>query len=273
MLDTGSANLAVAGPAVRADSLVFRAYDPKRASLSRWWPEGRASRLSYRPLPASAVVSSTAVKTKRTFEVDYVQGKITGDVYRDTVSIHGLLGNRSSRLPSAGLGRDALARVLGSSPTFGVMNSAAAFFPPNAAGLDEPYEGILGLGFASIAVGGIPPWFDGLVAQGLVPDVFALKLCDNGATVSTDSLLVLGDPAGAADPALLVPPALANTTVYTPLGSRGYYAVTVTSLRVGDADLGLPCAAFNTPAPAIVDSGSTDIIVPPSVRASCSPMG
>ena len=61
VVDTGSSNLAVAGPALgpSGTNQVFRTYDPKSSNSSQAQADS--------------------------FEVTYVQGDITGEVYEDKV--------------------------------------------------------------------------------------------------------------------------------------------------------------------------------------------
>jgi hypothetical protein len=97
-------------------------------------------------------------------------------VYSDIVS----LGNTSARVE------------------FGVITAAANFFRKPSAP-DEPYEGILGLGGAGLAVARIVPWFDALVAAQTVPDVFALQLCQGAGAqprAAGDSRLFLFNRSG-----------------------------------------------------------------------------
>jgi hypothetical protein len=146
------------------------------------------------------------------------------------------------------------------------MDTAVNFFMQRISSPDEPYEGILGLGYAAIANADIAPWFDRFSAtHPRVGNVFGLKLCSEGARSATDSAFVLGNPESVPNPGAL----FTNHTFYTPLVQETYYSIYVTSISVGSARLPLPCGAYNSPGPAIVDSGTTNILVPLQVAARC----
>jgi hypothetical protein len=59
-----------------------------------------------------------------------------------------------------------------------------------------------------------------------------------------------------------------STRLYTPLLHEEYYGVEVHAMAVGGTRLPLSCGAYNAPALSIVDSGTTDLLVPHRVFAA-----
>lgn len=216
VVDTGSSNLAVAGPQLH--NLVYRYYDPAR--------------------------SKTSQRTGDSFKVQYVRGAIKGHIYRDWV--------RFTDVPD----------VAAIAP-FGALYEATDFFLGDPAE-DEPFEGILGLGYSAIAEGGVTPLFAALVEASNVSDVFGLQLCDVDSPCtkrnygSPLSQMVLGR-SGAGG-------ALAGPMRYTPILAEGYYSVQLRAIEIDGVALELSCGAFNSPGLSIVDSGTTMVLVPQAVH-------
>jgi hypothetical protein len=153
----------------------------------------------------------------------------------------------------------------GTTVEFGVMDTAVNFFTQRYSSPDEPYEGILGLGYAALATANIVPWFDRFAAtHPHVGNIFALKLCSDGARASLDSTMVLGNPESLPGATAL----FGNRTFFAPLVHEAFYSIYVTSMSVGSDRLPLPCGAYNSPGPSIVDSGTTNIIVPQAVHTA-----
>ena len=167
---------------------------------------------------------------------------------------------------------------------FGLIDVATDFFV-TAAAKDEPFEGILGMGYPSIATAGVTPLFTSLVASGtLEDDAFGLLLCDNwiytkqkrNRTLPTWSLddrsyMLLG----MSEP---IPPEqnpLRSTAgqyigdmYYTPLVTESFYTVTLRAMSINGTQLDVPCSAYNSPGPSLVDSGTSVTYVPDEVHAA-----
>eukprot|EP00042_Codosiga_hollandica_P030867 m.182148 g.182148 ORF g.182148 m.182148 type:complete len:268 (-) comp53480_c0_seq28:436-1239(-) len=119
--------------------------------------------------------------------------------------------------------------------------------------VNESFAGVLGLAFQPIAQpreSPVRPVIDSWLfshtssssAQG-----FQLKLCEN----STGELTIgLGSRP------------FEGPFFYADVVTPAYYAVTVTSILVGSYLLPFSCDIYNSPAAAIIDSGTTDLIVP-----------
>ncbi|EDQ86218.1 uncharacterized protein MONBRDRAFT_11093 [Monosiga brevicollis MX1] len=76
------------------------------------------------------------------------------------------------------------------------------------------------------------------------------------------------DLTGAAGWDLANTSATKNSLVYTPIPADGrtYYSVVVLQMRIGTQVLDIPCSSYNSPYYTIVDSGTTDVIVPKVVH-------
>lgn len=109
-----------------------------------------------------------------------------------------------------------------------------------------PIGGIVGVAFQTESEVNAPTFVDRLVATHGVRDSFAMCL-DPGADTGT---MVLG-----------APPSIAPF-VFTPLIQRSFYVVNVSHMAVGGLPpLAVPAATYNS-GQAIVDSGTTDFLIP-----------
>lgn len=161
----------------------------------------------------------------KSLSVTYGDGSSTsGSVYTDTVSIAGLSATKQ---------------------TFGVATALSSDFA------NDPYDGLMGMGYQSISTLGAPPLFETLVSQNKVASSkFSFHLADSA------SELYLGGMNSALFKA-------GSTKAY-PVVSQSYWLL-ATKANVG----GSPVAAvgqFN----AIVDTGTSVIVVslPCSSRSS-----
>lgn len=165
---------------------------------------------------------------------------------------------------------------------FGVIDVATDFFVMEPSD-DEPFEGILGMGYPSLATAGVTPLFTSLVASGtLKDDAFGLLLCDNWIKQKPDethpmwklddrSYMLLGssEPIPPDEPPLH--PASGQyigEMQYTPLVTESYYTVTLRAISINGTQLDVPCSAYNSPGPSLVDSGTSVTWVPDAVHAA-----
>jgi len=217
VVDTGSSNLAVAGPTIGSQFPMLHTYNPG--------------------------VSATMQPTAQTFSLSYVVGHIACTVYRDVVTVRN--------------GSGAGAALLSATTDFGVITSQANFFS-DAGTVSSPgvFDGILGLAYRNLASDRLVPFFQALVNQKQVANVFSMELCQ-----PPDWWILDGKHTGfltfGAAPA--TPP---SARLYTPLLHAEYYGVAVTAMAVGGVRLPLSCGAYNSPALSVVDSGTTDLLLP-----------
>uniref|UniRef100_H3CCZ7 Beta-secretase 2 n=1 Tax=Tetraodon nigroviridis TaxID=99883 RepID=H3CCZ7_TETNG len=135
--------------------------------------------------------------------------------------------------------------------------SSDGFFLP-----DIHWQGILGLAYPLLARpdSSVTPFFDSLVRQLGIPDVFSLQRL--AAWMSCDPQMdwicvcVCSQIMGGTEPTLHRGPVW-----YTPIVEEWYYQVEVLKLEVGDQNLDLDCREYNTDK-AIVDSGTTLLRLP-----------
>ncbi|EDV57352.1 lysosomal aspartic protease [Drosophila erecta] len=126
-------------------------------------------------------------------------------------------------------------------------------YAPDTAFLKSEFVGIVGLGFSSIAMGGITPPFYNLVAEGLISRaVFSIYLNRNGTDATHGGELILGGT----DSGLY-----SGCLTYVPVSSAGYWQFTMTSATVNGFQFCENCEA-------ILDVGTSLIVVPEPVLAA-----
>lgn len=176
----------------------------------------------------------------RSVYVPYTQGRWEGELGTDLVSVpHG---------PNATL-RANIAAITQSDRFF--INGSN-------------WEGILGLAYAEIARPDemLEPFFDSLVRQSSVPNLFSLQLCGAGFTqnYSLGSATVGGSMIiGGVDKLLCV-----GELWYTPIRREWYYEVIIVRIEVNGQDLNMDCKEYNYDK-SIVDSGTTNLRLPRKV--------
>eukprot|EP00054_Salpingoeca_dolichothecata_P012282 m.68131 g.68131 ORF g.68131 m.68131 type:complete len:478 (+) comp19867_c0_seq2:90-1523(+) len=190
--------------------------------------------------------SATGTVTNETFSLLYAVGQL--EVARATETI--------SFSESLASGDEVEAE-------FGSIQSSSDFYVN-----DSLYHGILGLAYQDIARPAhnpIVPFFETFVNHTGIDDVFAIELCiplsNDTSLVPQRGTLVLGGTGqeeglfreGGGEPA------------YAFIQREWFYAVTVTGMSVGSQRLAFDCGHYNSPSPAIVDSGTTDLKVPQAV--------
>uniref|UniRef100_A0A665UTV8 Peptidase A1 domain-containing protein n=1 Tax=Echeneis naucrates TaxID=173247 RepID=A0A665UTV8_ECHNA len=176
----------------------------------------------------------------RSVYVPYTQGRWEGELGTDLVSVpHG---------PNATL-RANIAAITQSDRFF--INGSN-------------WEGILGLAYADIARPDetLEPFFDSLVRQTPVPNLFSLQLCGAGFTqnYSLGSATVGGSMIiGGVDTSLYV-----GELWYTPIRREWYYEVIIVRIEVNGQELNMDCKEYNYDK-SIVDSGTTNLRLPRKV--------
>lgn len=157
------------------------------------------------------------------------------------------------------LGKDVI-RVKGLNESF-VVNIASimeseSFFMPQI-----NWQGILGLAYRTLAKPSstVETFFDSLVEQEKIPDIFSMQMCGAGlpttGTGPNGGSLVMGG----------IEPSLYTGDIwYTPITEEWYYQVEILKFEVGGLNLNLDCTEYNADK-AIVDSGTTLLRLPDKV--------
>ncbi|XP_039510108.1 beta-secretase 2 isoform X2 [Pimephales promelas] len=183
-------------------------------------------------------LSSTYQSTGRAVAVKYTQGEWEGELGTDRITIpKGPNGTITINIAS-------------------ILTSEGFFLP----GIN--WQGILGLAYPLLVRPdpSVEPFFNSVVRQTGIPDVFSLQMCGAGVSASTTA-----DPAGGSLIMGGVEPTLYQGSVwYTPILEEWYYQVEVLKLEVGDQNLNLDCKEYNSDK-AIVDSGTTLLRLPENV--------
>uniref|UniRef100_A0A8C5DF56 Peptidase A1 domain-containing protein n=1 Tax=Gouania willdenowi TaxID=441366 RepID=A0A8C5DF56_GOUWI len=186
----------------------------------------------------NTALSSTYVSSDQTVAVRYTQGNWEGELGTDRISIlDGLNGSMTIHLAA--------------------IQSSEGFFLP---GIN--WQGILGLAYPMLARpdSSVEPFFNSVVEQLGIPDVFSLQMCGTGVSASVVTDPVRGSLImGGAEPTLY-----RGLVWYTPILEEWYYQVEVLKLQVGDQNLNLDCREYNMDK-AIVDSGTTLLRLPVNV--------
>ncbi|NP_001083216.1 beta-secretase 2 S homeolog precursor [Xenopus laevis] len=158
------------------------------------------------------------------------------------------------------LGKDVVSMPKGVNGTF-LINIASIlqsdnFFLPNI-----NWQGILGLAYSTLSKpsSSVEPFFDSLVQQRNIPDIFSMQMCGAGQPTPGNGInagsLVLGG----------IEPSLYKGDIwYTPITEEWYYQVEVLKFEVGGQNLNLDCTVYNSDK-AIVDSGTTLLRLPDKV--------
>ncbi|XP_062364596.1 beta-secretase 1 isoform X3 [Cinclus cinclus] len=108
----------------------------------------------------------------------------------------------------------------------------------------------------------LEPFFDSLVKQTRVPNIFSLQLCGTGFSPNeTEAVASVGGSMiiGGIDRSLYV-----GDIWYTPIRKEWYYEVIIVKLEVNGQDLNMDCKEYNYDK-SIVDSGTTNLRLPKKV--------
>ncbi|XP_067897303.1 beta-secretase 2 [Heterodontus francisci] len=126
------------------------------------------------------------------------------------------------------------------------------------------WQGILGLAYRMLAKpsSSVEPFFDSLVKQMGIPDVFSLQMCGAGLSLIGEEQ---ANPVGGSLVMGGIEPSLYKGDIwYTPIKREWYYQIEVLKLEVGGQNLNLDCTEYNSDK-AIVDSGTTLLRLPTNV--------
>uniref|UniRef100_A0ACB8EYN9 Beta-site APP-cleaving enzyme n=1 Tax=Sphaerodactylus townsendi TaxID=933632 RepID=A0ACB8EYN9_9SAUR len=185
-------------------------------------------------------LSSTFRDLRKGVYVPYTQGKWEGELGTDLVTIpHG--------------------------PNVTVRANIAAITESDKFFINgSNWEGILGLAYAEIARPDdtLEPFFDSLVKQTRVPNVFSLQLCGAGFPPNnSEALATVGGSMiiGGIDTSLYT-----GSLWYTPVRKEWYYEVVIVKMEINGQDLRLDCKEYNYDK-SIVDSGTTNLRLPKKV--------
>uniref|UniRef100_A0A8C6M907 Beta-secretase 2 n=1 Tax=Nothobranchius furzeri TaxID=105023 RepID=A0A8C6M907_NOTFU len=183
-------------------------------------------------------LSSTYRSSGRPVGVRYTQGNWEGELGIDVVSI-----------PK---GPDGTIII-----NIAAILSSDGFFLP---GIN--WQGILGLAYPTLSRpdSSVEPFFNSVVKQLGIPDMFSLQMCGAGLSASSAA----DPPAGSLIMGGVEPTLYRGSLWYTPIVEEWYYQVEVLKLEVGDQNLNLDCREYNTDK-AIVDSGTTLLRLPVNV--------
>ncbi len=109
-------------------------------------------------------------------------------------------------------------------------------------------QGVIGFAPSSSAVAGTNVFFDQVVAAGVVPDVFATRLCSGEGTLWL----------GGYDPTFATAP-----PSYTPMlsGQGGFYSVDLASISVSGMTIPVPMGSYTG---AMLDTGASNSTLPPA---------
>uniref|UniRef100_A0A671KQ94 Beta-secretase 2-like n=1 Tax=Sinocyclocheilus anshuiensis TaxID=1608454 RepID=A0A671KQ94_9TELE len=160
-------------------------------------------------------LSSTYKSSGRGVAVKYAQGEWEGELGSDWITI--------PQGPSGTITINIAAII-----------SSEGFFLP---GIN--WQGILGLAYPLLARPdpSVEPFFNSVVRQTSIPDVFSLQMCGAGVSASTTA-----DPTGGSLIMGGVEPTLYRGSVwYTPVLEEWYYQVEVLKIEVGAQNLNLDC--------------------------------
>ncbi|KAM6217852.1 cathepsin E [Rhynchocyon petersi] len=168
--------------------------------------------------------SSTYSEVGSSFSIHYGTGSLSGIIGADQVSVEGL--------------------------TVANQQFGESIKEPGQTFVDAEFDGILGLGYPSLAVGGVTPVFDNMMAQNLVD-------------IPLFSVYMSSDPAGGAGSELIFGgydhSHFSGSLNWIPVTKQGYWQITLDNIQVGGTVM-----FCSEGCQAIVDTGTSLITGPPS---------
>uniref|UniRef100_A0A8D0GXN0 cathepsin E n=1 Tax=Sphenodon punctatus TaxID=8508 RepID=A0A8D0GXN0_SPHPU len=168
-------------------------------------------------------VSSTYNEVGTSFSIQYGTGSLTGIIGSDQVTVEGL--------------------------TVANQQFAESVSEPGSTFLDAEFDGILGLAYPSLAVDGVTPVFDSMMAQNLVEmPLFSVYMSRNPDS-SVGGELIFGG---------FDPSRFSGTLNWVPVTKQGYWQIQLDNILVGGM-----VAFFAEGCQAIVDTGTSLLTGPP----------
>nr|XP_009943319.1 PREDICTED: cathepsin E [Opisthocomus hoazin] len=188
--------------------------------LSHFW---KAHRLAMGQEPANSKVSPAQANTEpKKKSIQYGTGSLTGVIGSDQVVVEGLAVSN--------------------------QQFAESVSEPGKAFLDAEFDGILGLAYPSLAVDGVTPVFDNMMAQNLVETpMFSVYLSTNPESSQGGELLF-----GGFDPSHFT-----GTLNWVPVTQQGYWQIQLDNIQLGGT-----VAFCANGCQAIVDTGTSLITGP-----------
>ncbi|NXU14425.1 CATE protein, partial [Pardalotus punctatus] len=166
--------------------------------------------------------SSTYQVVGTPFSIHYGTGSLTGIIGSDQVAVQGL--------------------------TVSNQQFAESISEPGKAFLDAEFDGILGLAYPSLAVDGVTPVFDNMMAQNLVElPIFSVYMSPNPESPQGGELLFGGFDTSR----------FTGTLNWVPVTQQGYWQIQLDSIQLG----GMATFCANG-CQAIVDTGTSLIVGP-----------
>ncbi|XP_072494701.1 cathepsin E [Notamacropus eugenii] len=167
--------------------------------------------------------SSTYFENGNSFSIQYGTGSLTGIIGTDQVSVQGI--------------------------TVANQQFGESVNEPGSTFVNAEFDGILGLGYPSLAVGGVTPVFDNMMAQNLVDlPMFSIYMTRN-ADGTTGSELIFGGYDHTH---------FTGSLNWVPVTKQGYWQIALDNIQVGGTIMF--CAEG---CQAIVDTGTSLITGPP----------
>ncbi|EDV48725.1 lysosomal aspartic protease [Drosophila erecta] len=199
---------------------------PDTGSSNIWVPgphcksEGCQNHKKYRPAK-----SSTYARNGKSFAITYGSGSVTGVLAKDTVGIAGLA------VPNQ---------------TFAMTTKE-----PGSLFVTSKFDGILGLGYQSIAVDNVKTLVQNMCSEDVISSCKFAICMKGGGTSSRGGALMFGSSSTSAYSG-------SNSYTYTPVTKQGYWQFTLQDIYVGSTKVA-------GSAQAIVDSGTSLITAPTAI--------
>eukprot|EP00053_Salpingoeca_punica_P009591 m.86214 g.86214 ORF g.86214 m.86214 type:complete len:556 (+) comp15074_c0_seq1:347-2014(+) len=184
--------------------------------------------------------STTFVNTGGAVSTNYVLGSWSGSLFTDVVGF-----SSGPRITTEMAG----------------ITSSSGFFITSSSSFNN--QGILGLAYKALAnphSDPVTPFLDTFIADNSLTDLFTMRLCEvNGTAFTRGGNLVVGG--SATDVASLA----RSSFVFVNLTQELYYSVQATGISMGSTRLSVSCQLLNSPAGAIIDSGTSNLLVQQAV--------